>query len=145
MAAASEKIQAISRLAFPITLQDLQHYLGLTGWMRDYVPYYAQIMKLLQLRKTEMLQGLAKSGTSGKQRKQAARSTRLVEPTDKERAFFNCLQGILSKGGFLHYFNSNRHLYINLDYSKRGVGVIVYHVKGDPDPEKATDICKTDI
>ena len=145
MAAASEKIQAISRLAFPITLQDLQHYLGLTGWMRDYVPYYAQIMKLLQLRKTEMLQGLAKSGTSGKQRKQAARSTRLVEPIDKERASFDCLQGILSKGGFLHYFDSSRRLYIDLDSLKRGVGVIVYHVKGDPDPEKATNICKTDI
>lgn len=30
MAAASEKTQAISQLAFPITLQDLEHYLGLT-------------------------------------------------------------------------------------------------------------------
>ncbi|KAA6411119.1 MAG: reverse transcriptase [Lasallia pustulata] len=145
MAAASEKIQAISRLAFPITLQDLEHYLGLTGWMCDYVPYYAQIVEPLQLRKTEMLRGLAKSGTSGKQRKRAAHSTRLVEPTDKERASFNCLQGILSKGGFLHYFDSSRRLYIDLDSLKRGVGVIVYHVKGDPDPEKATDICKTNI
>ena len=61
MAAALEKIQAISGLAFPITLQDLEHYLGLTGWMRDYVPYYAQIVELLQSRKTEMLKGLAKS------------------------------------------------------------------------------------
>ena len=36
-------------------------------------------------------------------------------------------------------------MYINLDSSKRGVGVIVYHVKGDPDPQKATDIRKLDI
>ncbi|SLM38758.1 reverse partial [Lasallia pustulata] len=90
MAAASEKIQAISRLAFPITLQDLEHYLGLTGWMRDYVPYYVQIVEPLQLRKLK------------------------------------CYK-------------------VSLNSSKRGVGVIVYHVKGNPDPEKATDICKTDI
>ena len=62
MAAASEKIQAISGFTFPITLQDLEHYLGLMGWMRDYVPYYAQIVEPLQSRKTEMLKGLTKSG-----------------------------------------------------------------------------------
>ena len=58
---------------------------------------------------------------------------------------FNCLQGILSKGGFLHHFNSNHQLYIDLDSSKREVGVIVYHVKGDLDPLKATDIRKSDV
>ncbi|SLM35364.1 probable transposable element [Lasallia pustulata] len=126
MAAASEKIQAISGLAFPITLQDLEHYLGLTGWMRDYVPYYTQIVEPLQSQKTEMLKSLAKSGAK---QKQTARSTRLVDPTEKERALFDCLQAILSKGGFLHHFDSNRRLYINLDSSKRGVSVIVYHVK----------------
>ena len=67
MAAATEKIQAISQLAFPITLQDLEHYLGLTGWLWDYVPYYAQIVEPLQLQKMEMLQELAKLGSSGKQ------------------------------------------------------------------------------
>lgn len=68
-----------------------------------------------------------------------------MEPTEKERTSFECLQAILSKGGFLHHFDSGRRLYIDLDSSKRGVGVIVYPVKGDPDPEKATDIRKADI
>ena len=145
MAAAAEKIQAISKLAFPITLQDLEHYLSLTGWLRDYVPYYAQIVESLQARKTEMLRDITKSESSGRKRKIAAHSTRLVEPTDVEIAAFTCLQGILSKGGFLHHFDPLRRLYVDLDSSKKGIGVIVYHVKGDPDPPKATDIHKSDI
>ena len=58
---------------------------------------------------------------------------------------FNCLQGILSKGGFLHHFNFNHQLYIDLNSSKCGVGVIIYYVKGDLNPLKATDIQKSDV
>ena len=65
--------------------------------MRDYVPYYAQIVEPLQSQKTEMLKGLTKSGAK---QKWAARSIRLVDPMEKERALFDCLQAFLSKEGF---------------------------------------------
>ena len=39
-----EKLAAISDLAFPETLKDLEVYLGLTGYMRDYVPLYSLIV-----------------------------------------------------------------------------------------------------
>ena len=58
---------------------------------------------------------------------------------------FNCLQEILSKGGFLHQFNLNQHLYIDLNLLKRDVEIIVYHIKGDSDLQKATDIQKINI
>ena len=38
LATAEKKLKAISRLSFPATLQLLKTYLGLTSWLRDYVP-----------------------------------------------------------------------------------------------------------
>ena len=58
---------------------------------------------------------------------------------------FNCLQEILSKGSFLHHFNSNHQLYIDLNLLKCEVSVIVYYVKSDSDPLKTTDIQKSDV
>src|SRR5205814_1265745 len=47
-----DKIEAIAKLDFPKNLKDLETYLGLTGWLRQYVPYYAYIAEPLQQRKT---------------------------------------------------------------------------------------------
>ena len=108
MTAAGKKIMAISKLVFLITLQDLEHYLGLIRWLCDYISYYAQIVEPLQARKTEMLQNMTRSESAEKKRKIAAHSTKLVELTDVEMAAFACLQGILSKKGFLHHFDPLR-------------------------------------
>ncbi len=43
-----EKLKAISKLKFLLNLRQLGTYLGLTEWLRDYIPYYARIAKLLQ-------------------------------------------------------------------------------------------------
>ena len=37
-----EKIAAIAKLTFLTTLKALETYLGMTGWLRDYIPFYAQ-------------------------------------------------------------------------------------------------------
>lgn len=42
-----EKIAAIAKLTFPTTLKALETYLGMTGWLRDYIPFYAQKTKPL--------------------------------------------------------------------------------------------------
>ena len=142
MTAAAEKIQAISWLTFLITLQDLKHYLSLTEWMQDYILYYAQIAKLLQTHKTDMLKDLAKSETK---QKCAAQSTKLIKLTEKKRASFNCLQAILSKGSFLNHFDFNCCLYIDLNLLKRDIEIIVYYVKDDSDSIKMTDIWKVNV
>ena len=145
MTAAGKKIMTISKLAFPITLQDLEHYLDLTEWLCNYISYYAQIVEPLQARKMKMLQNIIRSENSEKKRKIAAHSTKLVELTDVEMAAFTYLQEILSKKGFLHHFDLLRQLYIDLNSSKWGIEVIVYHVKRDSDSLKVTDIHKSDI
>ncbi|SLM41263.1 probable transposable element [Lasallia pustulata] len=52
---AEEKIAALRNLKFPATLNALEIYLGMTGWLRQFVAYYAQILEPLQYWKTELL------------------------------------------------------------------------------------------
>ena len=52
LATAADKLTAISQLAFPQTLRQLEKYLGMTGYLRQYIPYYSAIVRPLQLRKT---------------------------------------------------------------------------------------------
>lgn len=46
-----DRIRALKRLQFPRTLSTLKRYLGLTGWLRNFIPYYAQSSAALQTRK----------------------------------------------------------------------------------------------
>ena len=50
-----EKLKAIKHLIYPKTLGTLEYYLGLTGYLRNYIHYYAQLAELLQTLKTTML------------------------------------------------------------------------------------------
>lgn len=59
LSTSEDKLKAISKLKFPLNLET---YLGLAGWLRDYIPYYAGIVKPLQDRKTELLSQAPKSG-----------------------------------------------------------------------------------
>lgn len=55
MTTSEEKLRAISELKFPQNLNDLEIYIGLTGYMRQYVPHYAAKIEPLQRLKTELL------------------------------------------------------------------------------------------
>ena len=129
MTTAQEKLEAIRGISLPKSLRALEVYLGLTGWLRQYIEHYAFKAELLQRRKTALLQS---APVSGHARKHYARIT-LFEPTAEEVDAFNTLQADFAEPSFLAHFQSNRKLYIDLDASKeKGIGAMVYHVKGDP-------------
>ena len=131
---AEDKLQAISKLSFPTTLAKLETYLGMTGWLRDYIAHYAAIAKPLQERKTLML---ASSPRAGNERKNYATKAELQAPSEREMAAFNALQEALSKPSFLVHFDDKLTLYIDLDASKDfGFGAMVYHVLGNQDVPK---------
>ena len=46
-----DKLKAIAQLVFPRILRHLNHYLGLTGYLKGYVPYYSGVIELLKERK----------------------------------------------------------------------------------------------
>src|SRR5436189_4309518 len=94
----AEKLEAISRLEFPETLKQLEIYLGLTGYLRQYIPFYAAISGPLQDRKTLLLQ---KGPTAGSQRRNFSLQTPLLDPPEAELLSFKSLQELLSKPSYL--------------------------------------------
>ncbi len=62
LATDKEKLKAIASLKFLYTLNALEHYLGFTGWLRQFISYYAFITKSLLDRKTELLAKAPRSG-----------------------------------------------------------------------------------
>lgn len=129
MTTTEEKLRAISELKFPTNLADLEVYIGLTGYMRQYVHEYAQKIEPLQRLKTELLY---KAPTSkGNARSYYARTT-LVEPTAETLQAYKAIQAAFAKPTTLVHYAADRQLYIDLDASKRGIGVITYHLRGNP-------------
>ena len=71
---AEEKLTAISNLAFPETLSQLEKYLGITEYLRQYIPNYAAITKPLQERKTFLTKTISVRGNARNGRYSFARS-----------------------------------------------------------------------
>ena len=120
------RIEAILALRFPRNPSELDTYLGMTGYLRNYIRYYAQITEPLQRRKTE-LSGSVPKGL-GKSRK---RHTLRIDlsPTEAELRAFRHLQDQFRKPTFLTHFDPDLQLYMDLDASKVfGIGATVYHI-----------------
>ena len=127
LSTSEEKLAAIRLLKYPITLGDLEHYLGFTGYLRDRVHFYAQRAQPLQKLKTALL----KDSPSGNKRKAYSSVTRLpTPPSPSEEESFRSLQDALSQPCILVHFDSGRVLWIDLDASKAfGFGAVIFHVK----------------
>ena len=120
-----ERLAAISKLRFPLTLAALETYLGMTGYLRTYIPWYAQIARPLQDRKTDLLKPSPKGG---RERKSFSATTRINDPTKAELTAFETLQDLLSRPSYLTHFSPDKTLYIDVDASKDfGFGVVIYH------------------
>ena len=129
MATPEDKLKAISDICYPATLGDLEHYLGLTGYLRQYVHFYAQIARPLQDLKTRLLKDAPGKGNP---RRAYSSKLRLPQATDKETQSFLTLQEALSKPSLLVHFDPARTLWIDLDASKEfGFGVMIFHVKDE--------------
>ena len=131
LATADEKLEAIAHLHFPRSLAQLEKYLGLTGYLRQYIPQYAAITKPLQERKIYLNQTATK-GASSNARKRIASTTKLAMPSPREQNVFHHLQKLFASPSILHHFDERRQLYIDLDASKEfGFGAHIYHSKAD--------------
>ena len=89
MATAEAKLGAITQLAFPCSLKDLEAYLEPTRYLKQYIPYYAQIGKPFQECKT--LLNWSVNVKSNACQKVVAR-TYITMPTDRELNVFYQLQ-----------------------------------------------------
>lgn len=80
-----QKLKAIQLLTYPSTLEALEHYLGLTSYLRSYIHFYAQLATPLQSLKPVFLQEVL----PGRQHQRAYMSKIKSDPsTPSELAFF---------------------------------------------------------
>lgn len=129
------KLQTIAILYFPIILHNLEIYLGITGYLRQYIPYYIQLNRSLQKHKTVLLRQ-SNIPKTGPKRKIYIIKTLLGHLSTAEKTVFDSLQEILSKFSYLIYYDPERQLYMDIDVSKkREFGAILYYIRGDPPPD----------
>ena len=123
-----EKLAAIRQIEFPRTLKQLEYWIGLTGWLRQYVERFAQRMEPLTKRKARLLKECPVE--KGQGRKNYSIKTLIDNPTADELQSFKDVKDALSKPTILIHLDGTRTLYIDLDASIEGFGVMVYHVQG---------------
>jgi RNase H-like domain found in reverse transcriptase/Reverse transcriptase (RNA-dependent DNA polymerase) len=120
------KTAAIRNMAFPRTLVELEYSLGLTGYYRQFVPFY--VLRAVPLRKlaTDLTKTIKKEN---QKRAVKAESVRVPPPTDKQLDAFEQLKEALSSEQFLIHDNSHVPLMMAVDASYEfGYGVTVYQV-----------------
>ena len=93
---------AINRLHNPKMLGNLEHYLGLTGYLRQKVHFYAQLAALLQCLKTQLLK---QAPTKDNPWKAYASRMRLLTPSVAKETSFSELQAALSQPSILTHFD----------------------------------------
>ncbi|TAQ83100.1 hypothetical protein B7494_g8576 [Chlorociboria aeruginascens] len=124
-----ERLAAIRGLAFPKTLKDLETYLGMTGYLRQYIKDYAMISRPLENRKTLLLK---LAPTKGRPRQNFSKATMYSSPTAAELNSFRTLQKTLASPRTLVHYDPYKQLFADIDASKHGIGVMIYHVKPSP-------------
>jgi len=135
LASDADKLAAIAKLDFPKSLKHLEYYLGLTSWLRQYIPKYAQLAQPLQQRKTDLYDTMKRKGiTKGNARKRESMKQRVENPTANELQAFHDLQTAFANPRNLHHFQKILRLYIDLDASLHGIGAMVYHTVNNRDP-----------
>ena len=103
----------------------LEYYLGLTGYLRSYIHFYAQLAAPFQFLKTAFLRG---APLGGQQQRAFASKTKLGSPTPQELAFFKSIQEALSRPSTLVHHDTDKVLWIDLNASKEfGFRAIVFH------------------
>lgn len=75
-ASLEEHVHAIRDTKEPASIADLERFLGITGYLRDKIPEYAEVAEPLQRPKTALLQG---APIAGQRRKNLAQRTNRQE------------------------------------------------------------------
>ena len=112
-----EKLKAISNLKFSKTFQDLKTYLEFTEWLRNYIFFFAQKSKSLQLRKNALIR---LSFNNKKQSdKKFSRSQIINDVIQAKQNAYDQIQKVFARNSFFFHFDHARSLYLNIDVFKR--------------------------
>ena len=122
-----EKLKAIIKIQFFKTFRLLKIYLNLIDYLREYVFYYADVFKVLQIKKIELLKFFSVVDNA---RKTFASRTKIDNFTALKIEFFRILQSLLSQSSYLIHHDSKRQLFVDLNVNKKfDFDVVIYHIK----------------
>lgn len=93
LSTSEQKLKAIKLFTYPNTLGALEYYLGLTGYLKSYIHFYAQLAAPLQALKTTLLR---EAPLGGQKRRAYASKTKVGPPTPQELASFLSIEEALS-------------------------------------------------
>lgn len=132
-----DRMEAISKLAPPAKLSDLETYVGKVNFLRRFIPWFDHKIEPMNRRKTK-LTGDAKA--ESKIPVKAAKRVRLAhaskiayQPTRIEEEAFDILQSQIATGMKLYHHDPRRQAFLNIVASKKGFGVFMFHFAADWD------------
>jgi hypothetical protein len=123
-----DRTAAIRRIQFPKTLQDLERWIGMTGYLRHLIPRFSKRIGPLQDRKTLMLAQARELGKDrGSARKAYTRRTDFT-PTKAEIDAFEDVKAALMRDEAVYHHDPERVLYLQIDASKEnGFSALLFH------------------
>ena len=133
-----DRVQAIRELEAPTTFGQRDYIIGLFGWNRGMVPYFAQFIAPLQNLKTRLLRAEPEANVNKQARRRFGLKTAITLSPD-ELASFTTLQGALTECVETYHFRCDRPLYIFVDAAREwGIGVGAYQ-RECPEPDWTPD------
>lgn len=133
LSTAESKLEAIAKPKFPSTLSQLETFLGMTGYLRKFIPRYAAVTKPLQDMKTSLLKS---APTKGQKRKNYSTRTKISNASPDQIQAFTNLKKALSRSSILIHFDPDRILYIDIDASHEfGFGVMLFMIRSKESPK----------
>ena len=136
LATTKKKLKIITKLFFSAFLKTLKKYIEMTEWFKNYVPYYAQKSKTLQRKKTKLLKN---DSVKNSIKKNFNQKILLKNFSTEKLQFYEQLQKNFSRLSWLTHFDILKQLYADIDVSKDGFDVMIYHVKNNSKIDKISD------
>lgn len=132
-----DRISGFQKIKFPDTLENLEIYLGMAGWLRRGIAWYDVKAGPLQKRKTRMLaegreNGKIANGTSKNARKSYTSKAKFT-PTPAELESFRQLQQHLTQQFTPYHHQRKKHLFFKIDACKEAYGLFVFQLRGEWD------------
>jgi len=126
---AEAKADAVQYIPYPVTLSQLEYFIGLTNWNRHLIPYYTQRIAPLQACKTHLLRGAPP--TAHGREDYAARTSLLIDSRLAEA--YEDVKNALASRPRLHHVVDDLPIYAFVDSSKEyGTGLAEYQLTGNP-------------
>mmetsp|Transcript_7130 Transcript_7130/g.7480 ORF Transcript_7130/g.7480 Transcript_7130/m.7480 type:complete len:1037 (-) Transcript_7130:831-3941(-) len=105
-----EKVQGLVDIVKPVSLSTLRSFLGLTNYFRDFIPFYAQKVAVLE--------------------ELTLKKQKFVWNENHDKAFQNIKDTIVN-AGMLHTLNYDLPMIVRTDASNTGVGAVLFQKDGD--------------